>query len=267
MKPSRTTATALACVAAALAAGVASASSQAATLAALQDGKSIVWIDTDQKKVVGMVGLEGGASLIGFDVRPSDGKLYGVTPDGAIVTLDVKTGKWEKKSQLSEKLPQGATFSVDFNPVADRMRVLSSDGMSLRINVEDGKATVDGQLKYAEADANKGKQPRVTAAAYSNSFAGTKETALYDIDVANGTLVKQAPPNDGILNTVGMLGIKLDGPIAFDIWSDGKGANKGWLLAGSKLYMVDLASGAATPVGEIAGLKGKISDIAILPAM
>jgi hypothetical protein len=81
-----------------------------------------------------MAGLDGGASLIGFDVRPSDGKLYGVTPDGAIVSLDVKTGKWEKKSQLSEKLPQGATFSVDFNPVADRMRVLSSDGMSLRIN-------------------------------------------------------------------------------------------------------------------------------------
>ena len=51
--------------------------------------------------------LEGGASLIGFDVRPADGKLYGVTPDGAIVIVDVKTGKWEKKSQLSEKLPAG----------------------------------------------------------------------------------------------------------------------------------------------------------------
>ena len=267
MKLSKTTTTALACVAAALAAGVASASSQAATLAALQDGKSIVWIDTDQKKVVGMAALDGGASLIGFDVRPSDGRLYGVTPDGAIVTLDVKTGKWEKKSQLSEKLPQGATFAIDFNPVADRMRIVSSEGMSLRINVEDGKATVDGQLKYAEADANKGKQPRVTAAAYTNSYAGTKETALYDFDTANGTLVKQAPPNDGILNTVGTLGVKLDGPVAFDIWSDGKGANKGWLLSGGKLYAVDLASGAATSVGDIAGLKGKISDIAILPAM
>ena len=165
-------------------------------------------------------------------MRPADGKLYGVTPDGAIVTIDVKTGKWEKKSQLSEALPKGATFSVDFNPVADRMRILSSTGMSLRINVEDGKATVDGSLKYAEADANKGKQPRVIAGAYSNSFAGTKETALYDIDAANGAYVRQAPPNDGILNTLGKLGAKVDGTVAFDIWSDGKGGNTGWLLAG-----------------------------------
>ena len=180
--------------------------------------------------------LDGGASLVGFDVRPADGKLYGVTPDGAIVTVDVKTGKWEKKSQLSEKLPEGATLLGRLQSGGRPAARLSSDGMSLRINVEDGKATVDGSLKYAEADANKGKQPKVTAAAYSNSFAGTKETALYDIDAANGTLVKQAPPNDGILNTIGKLGMKLDGPVAFDIWSDGKGGNTGWLLAGNKLY-------------------------------
>src|SRR5262245_27533396 len=259
------TLTALGCIAAALAAGTAAGASQAATLAALQDGKSIVWIDTDQKKVIGMVGLDGGASLIGFDVRPADGKLYGVTPQGAIVTVDVKTGKWEKKSQLSEKLPEGATFSVDFNPVADRMRVLSSTGMSYRINVEDGKATVDGALKYADADAMKGMQPKVTAAAYSNSYAGAKETALYDIDVAHGTLVKQAPPNDGILNTIGKLGVKVDGPVAFDIWSDGKGGNTGWLLAGGSLYTVDLATGAAKSFSQVSGLKGRIGDIAILP--
>jgi len=200
-------------------------------------------------------------------VRPADNKLYGVTPDGTIVTIDVRSGKWEKKSQLTEALPKDATFSVDFNPVADRLRVLSSTGMSLRINVEDGKATVDGSLKYAEADANKGKQPKVTAAAYSNSVAGTKETALYDIDAANGTFVRQAPPNDGILNTIGKLGTKVDGSVAFDIWSDGKGGNTGWLLAGDTLHMVDIATGMTKSAGKIAGLKGKIGDIAVLPAM
>jgi hypothetical protein len=248
-------------------ASAAGGASQAAMIAALQDGKSIVWIDTDQMKVTGSVKLDGGASLIGFDVRPADNKLYGVTPDGTIVTIDVRSGKWEKKSQLTEALPKDATFSVDFNPVADRLRVLSSTGMSLRINVEDGKATVDGSLKYAEADANKGKQPKVTAAAYSNSVAGTKETALYDIDAANGTFVRQAPPNDGILNTIGKLGTKVDGSVAFDIWSDGKGGNTGWLLAGDTLHMVDIATGMTKSAGKIAGLKGKIGDIAVLPAM
>ena len=256
-----TVAFALALSAATFAAGAASA----ATLAALRDGNKIVWIDTNTKKVTGSVALAGGARLVGFDVRPSDGKLYGVTPDGAIVVVDPKTGKWEKKSQLSEKLPAGATFAIDFNPVADRMRIISSTGMSLRVNVEDGKAVVDGALKYADADANKGKTPGVTAAGYTNSFAGTKETALYDIDATTGMLLRQAPPNDGILNTVGALGIKISGPIAFDIWSDGKGGNVGWLLAGGKLHTVDLATGAAKAVGPIAGLAGKIGDIAVLP--
>jgi hypothetical protein len=85
-------------------AGLATTAS-AATLALLQDGKTIVWVDTDQKKVVGSVGLAGGATLVGFDVRPADGRLYGVTPDGAIVRVDAKTGTWEKVSQLSEALP------------------------------------------------------------------------------------------------------------------------------------------------------------------
>lgn len=238
----------------------------AATLAALQDGGTLTWIDTDAKKVTGSVKLGGGGTLVGIDVRPADGKLYGLTTDGAIVIIDHRSGKWEKKSQLSEKLPAGANFTVDFNPVADRLRVLGSDGTSLRINVEDGKAIVDGRLRYADADAAKGKQPKVTAGAYINSFAGTKETTLFDIDAGTGTLVRQAPPNDGILNTIGSLGIKIEGSVAFDIWSDGKGGNAAWLLAGGALHTVDLASGGATKVAPIAGLKGRVMDFAVLPA-
>ena len=245
---------------------VSSSAGRAATVAALQDGKTIAMIDTDKKAVTGTVQLSGGATLVGIDVRPSDGKLYGLAADGAIVTIDPTTGKWEKKSQLSEKLADGARFAVDFNPVADRLRVISSTGASLRINVDDGKATVDGALKYADTDANKGKTPKVTAAGYTNSFAGTKETALFDIDTATGMLVKQAPPNDGILNSVGSLGVKVDGPIAFDIMSDGKGGNSAWLLAGGALHSVDLTTGAAKSVGAISGLKGQTWDMAVLPA-
>ena len=137
------------------------------------------------------------------------------------------------------------------------MRVVSSTGMSYRINVDDGKTMVDGSLKYADADAMKGKEPKVTAAAYSNSYAGTKETALYDIDAAHGTLVKQAPPNDGILNTIGKLGVKVDGPVAFDVWSDGKGANTGWLLAGGALYTVELPPAPPSPSARCRASRAK----------
>jgi DNA-binding beta-propeller fold protein YncE len=240
------------------------AAAQAQTVAGLVDGKSIVWIDSKAKKVTGSTEVKG-ATLAGIDVRPADGKLYAVTTAGDIVIVDLKTGGWTKKSTISEKLPEGVMWSVDFNPVADRLRVIGSDGTSLRINVDDGKTIVDGKLKYADADANKGKAPKAVAVAYSNSFAGTKETTLYDIDATAGTLVRQVPPNDGVLNTIGKVEVKFDGPVAFDIWSDGKGGNAAWIVAGGALHMVDLATAKVTTAGPIAGLKGKVSDIAVLP--
>ena len=254
---------ALASLLACLAAGQ---TAQAASIAALQDGKIIVCIDTQQMRVTGTTALAGGASLLGIDVRPADGKLYGLTPEGGVVTLDARSGKWEQKSQLSEKLPSAGSFAVDFNPVADRLRVLTNTGMSYRINVEDGKTTIDGSLKFAEADAHKGMTANVVAAAYANSYAGSKETTLYDIDLGTGALLKQVPPNDGTLNTIAKLGVSLNGPVAFDIAADGKGSNIGWMLAGGTLYAIDLASGQAKSMGQIAGLAGTILDIAILPS-
>ena len=243
-----------------------SSAASAATVAALQDGRTIVWIDTDQKKVTGSVTLADGASLVGFDVRPADGKVYGLAPDGAIVTVDVKTGAWQKVSQLSEVLPKDTGITVDFNPVADRMRVIAANGLNLLVNVADGKATVDGMLKYAPSDVAMNKTPTVAAGGYTNSMAGAKETTLYDVDTTTGTLLKQAPPNDGVLATVGGLGVKITGPMAFDVWSDGMGKSVGWLVTGGTLHTVDLMTGTATAVGPISGLKGLITDIAILPA-
>jgi len=60
--------------------------------------------------------------------------------------------------------------------------------------------------------------------------------------------------------------VKLEGQVAFDVWSDGKGGNAAWLLSGGALHSVDLSTGAATKVGAIAGLKGRITDFAVLAA-
>ena len=240
-------------------------SASAADLAALTGNDTIAIIDTSAMKVTKSMkvsGLDG--TLVGIDVRPADGMLYGLTGAGTVYTIAMD-GKASMKSKLETMLPAGVMAAVDFNPVADRLRVIGSDGTSLRANVDDGKVTKDGSLKYAESDASKGKTPRVVAAAYANSVKGTKETALYDIDGALGALVKQAPPNDGILNTVGTLGTNGD-TMAFDIWSDGT-KNVGWAVANGELWTIDLASGKATRTGKIAGLSGRVSDIAVLPAM
>jgi hypothetical protein len=240
---------------------LAATSAQAGSIIGLVGGKWIVTIDPASRKVIRSFDIKGAANLVGIDARPADGALYGVTNDGWIVTIDMKSGKAMQKSKLSENLKAGTTVTVDFNPVADRLRLMSSDGTNLRVNVDDGKAVVDGSHKYKDGDPNAGKTPKVIAGAYSNSVKGTKATALYNIDATTGTLVTQAPPNDGVLNTVGPLGVSLNGAAAFNIVADGEG-NSAWLANGGSLYSVDLKSGKASLAGKITGLPGKLSDIA-----
>ena len=243
-----------------LAAPIFANAASAASIIGLVDGKTLVWVDPATKKVTGKADIKGATNVVGIDVRPADGVLYAVTADGNIYTLDAKTGAATMKSKISEAV-KGTITVVDFNPAADRLRVITSDGANLRINVDDGKTTVDGTLKYKDGDAQAGKTPKVIAGAYTNS-ANPKPsaTALYDIDEA-GHLLTQAPPNDGILNTVGMLGVKIDGPVAFNIVNKGED-NAAWLVTGGTLYSVDLKSGKASPAGKLEGVTGKLTDIA-----
>jgi len=167
-----------------------------------------------------VTGLTGSETLLGIDFRPKDGLLYGITSAGRIVTIDSATGAASAKTTLSADPADttqpytaiaGTAFAVDFNPVADRLRVIGNLGQSLRINVDSGATTTDGAINRS------GATPAVTAAAYTNSYAGTTATALYDIDAASGSLALQNPPNDGTLANVGMLGLAVSGDLGFDI--------------------------------------------------
>ena len=228
----------------------------------LVDGKSIVTIDPTTRKVVSTVNIRGAGLILGIDVRPADGMLYGVTSDGSVVTIDIRSGQATMKSKLTEAWKRSAATTFDFNPVADRLRLMSAEGVSWRINVDDGKVIVDGSHKFKDGDANAGRTPRIVAGAYTNSFKDTKATTLYNIDAATGSLVTQAPPNDGVLNTVGSLGVPVTGAVAFNIVSTGPDQNAAWLAMGGALYSVDLKSGKATMAGKISGLSGTLTDIA-----
>ncbi|PWT84723.1 MAG: hypothetical protein C5B56_15140 [Proteobacteria bacterium] len=240
----------------------ASGAQAAGWIIGLVDGKSIVTIDPTTRKVATKADIKGAGTILGIDVRPADGMIYGVVSDGGIVTIDAKTGQATTKSKMSEMLKPGVTATVDFNPVADRLRVMGSDGTSLRVNVDDGKAVIDGSHKFKDGDVNAGKTPKVIAGAYTNSWKGTKATALYGIEATTGSLVTQNPPNDGVLNTVGPLGVSFNGPVAFNIVAPGEDQNDGWLATGGTLYKVDLKTGKATMVGKLEGLRGTLNDIA-----
>jgi hypothetical protein len=250
-------------VAALLGSTLVAGAAQAQSVAALVGDDMIAIVDVAGKKVERSMKVSGlSGALVGIDVRPADGMLYGVAADGTVVTIDPASGKASMKSKLDTMLAPGTMATVDFNPVADRLRIIGSDGMNLRANVDDGKVTKDGNLKFAEADMHKGKTPKVVAGAYTNSMKGAKETTLYDID-ATGALVKQAPPNDGVLNSVGMIGMEA-GSAAFDIVTSDM-TSEGWLMSGKTLYKVDLATGKASEVGMIAGVDGTVRDIAAMP--
>lgn len=205
---------------------------------------------------VAVSGVAPGESLVGIDMRPANGALYALGSLGTLYTLDPATGRATRQSMLiaapGDDAPYaalaGTRFAVDFNPVADRLRVVSDTGQNLRINVDTGQAITDGTITPATT--------RVTAAAYTNSFAGTSTTQLFGLDAANGRLVLQAPPNEGVVSAGVPLGVMADTANGFDIDARTSVGYAALRVGGSTaLYTINLTAtgNAATRVGEIAG--------------
>lgn len=243
--------------------GFAIGAAQAATAIALVDGKTLVTFDTETRAASGSVDVSGVDGLAGIDQRPADNLLYGVTLAGEVVTIDTATGAATVKSTLSEKLPSYEGAIVDFNPMADRLRLMATDGTNHRVNVDDGAVTVDGSLAYEDGDMHAGETPAIVAAAYINSFGKPEATAMYDIDATIVGLIQQVSPNDGTLAAIGKLGIDGGSSYAFDIHSTEDLTNTAYLVVDNVLYTVDLQSGAAEEWGSIEGVDGTISDIAV----
>ena len=225
--------------------------------------------------IIDITGVDRSDLLVGIDVRPANGRLYAVGADltgrgdDNLYMINPASGRATKVGAPLVPALDGTSFGVDFNPVADRLRVVSDTGQNLRINPNTaGPATADTELKYAPADRNNGVVPIITAAAYTNNVAGATATRLYDIDFGTDSLVTQAP-NEGRLNTVGELGIVLkDEYVGFDI----RGADGLAFLAALedvanrpdgavRLYTVDLATGATTRLLD--ALPPSIEDIAV----
>lgn len=212
---------------------------------------------------VGITGLQSGERLLGIDFRPATGQLYGLGSSSRLYQVDVLSGvATQVGSGQFSTLLSGQNYGFDFNPTVDRIRVVGSNGQNLRLNpITGGVAAVDGTIVYAAGDANQNVNPMVVGSAYTNNFNGATTTTLYNIDLATGALVTQIPPNNGVLNTVGMLGVSFDSNTGFDI-SSMTGMAFASLNSGNttRLYTINLATGAATLVGDVgAGL----SDMAV----
>ena len=245
---------ALTLAATALAATSLAGTAQAATLHALTSDGKLLMLDSEQRRASRpvMVGKTAGR-VAAIALRPADGKLYGLTDGNQIVVIDPTTGAVTPGAKLDKPLETGPRTTINFNPAVDRLRVIGASGNNYRIHPDTGAVTVDGALKYAPASPNAGAAPRVTAAAYTNHVAGTKETALYTIDTVLGQMNLQAPPNDGVQTAKKDLG-SLPNGIGFDIVADAQGTNTGYMIVGSSLKTLALADLVITDRGKIAGL-------------
>jgi len=242
------------------------AAAHAQSAVALVGNDSLATIDLTSGKVTKTTKVSGAGRLLGIDVRPSNKMLYGVAADGAIVTIDVATGKASKVAQLETMLPGSPQWAiVDFNPAADKLRFMGADGTNLRVDPDSGKVTKDGNLAFEEGDMHKGEKPAIMAAAYTNAYGKPEKTAMYDIDATIGALIQQTKPNDGALKAVGKLGIAGAKTYAFDVATTADGTNTAWLAADNAIYKVALDSGKATMVGKIAGVSEMVRDLAVLP--
>ena len=252
-----------------LAAGILPA--QAEPAVAITSNNRLLFFDTTSPDFVPIdvpiTGIQGGDYFHGIDFRPADGLLYGVANSGGIYRINVATGVATLVSTLTADPSDttnpftglsGNSFGVDFNPVVDRLRVVSDTEQNLRINVLTGAVITDNNLNPGD--------PSVSGAAYSSNFAGATSTTLYVIDSASNTLQIQNPPNNGTLNNVGSLGGDAPAIVGFDISSSTATAFASAVVGGSSnLYRIDLATGLATAVGQIGSRNAQVTDIALAP--
>ncbi|MDW8478275.1 DUF4394 domain-containing protein [Streptomyces scabiei] len=262
------------CAAPALAFGSVPASAGGGGLTAigLTESQRLVEFDVDRPAhawSLGKIsGLAGDSRLVGIDFRVQNGKLYGVGDRGGIYTLDARA-KARKVSQLTVAL-SGTAFGVDFNPAANRLRVVSDTGQNLRHNIDDPAAplttTVDGTLTNPTTPPSTARG--VTGAAYTNNDLSTATaTTLFDLDTMADRISLQSPANAGTLAPTGNLGVDAALDAGFDIYyHPTSGTNRGFAAIATagvhRLYGVNLLTGKATDKGSFPK-KFQVTDLAL----
>ena len=236
---------------------------------------------------VTLYGLAPNERVLGIDYRVAYGVMFALGSSGRVFTVDVDSGALKPVGDTPFALAlEGERFGFDFNPAADRIRIVSDRGQNLRAHPETGALVdfkpdteglqPDGALAFRSDDANAGRTPRVIAAAYTYNNDNEKLTTNFAIDGEFGALVRQGSvegvepvvsPNSGQLSTVGALGVAGISDAHFDI-SDVTNTALATLSTRAAptptLYRIDLATGQASAIGTI-GNGEPLRGIAIEP--
>jgi hypothetical protein len=266
----------------ALLALAAAAPAHAERAAGLVPGPGLALFDTANPSAVTIrpiTGIGPSERVIGIDKRPHTGQLYAVTvPTGVAAnallktySVDPDTGAATFVGSIPGTVPGAADVvsALDFNPAVDRLRVVNVNNENFRINPNNGVLAGDDVNLTFTAPAT----GPIVAAAYDRNVdhTGAPPTTLYEIDRGGNRLVVQGGidgagpggPNGGVVTSIGPLGVSLDAgsDAGLDVSAE-TGVAYATIRSGNvtRLYTVDLATGAATAVG----LLPEVLDVAIL---
>ena len=249
---------------AAVALAVAGAPAMAEPIYGLTDAatSSLVMFDSTTPALLSTIGVVtgvvAGQTLRAIDFRPSDGQLYAVSSNGTaaqLYTVNLATGAATAIGAGFTLAGSNSTrVSIDFNPVANALRVVTGSGQSYRVNANTGALIAQ--------DTSITPSTLIGDVAYTNSVVGATSTTLYAYDFNADTIdtigsVGGTPvsPNSGQLFVVGASGVvAVSAAIGFDI-SGATGLaylsldDQNSQTALSEFYRVDLATGLASLVG------------------
>lgn len=242
----------------------------------------LLTIDSDNPSVIRtlttIVGVRPGYTIVGLDVRPADLKLYALAYNRAstnyqLYTITPGTGAATPIGDTTQTMMLGTgDVAFDFNPVVDRIRVISAQTRNnYRLNPNTGAiAATDAMVAYSPADPNASVVPQIGSAAYSNNYRGTTLTTLFAVDDSVGSIVTINPPNAGTIYTIaGNVYVPTQGDKSSDVdfYYDSADGNFGFMVLNASpslnddLYRVG-ETGAAERVGPI-GFGSQIIDLAV----
>ena len=263
-----------------------------AAVLGLGAANTLVPFDTDTPGTVGtpvtVTNLVGGDTLVGIDYRTSTGQLYGLGSGSRLYRIDagsgaatqVGTGTFMTAAGSAATLT-GTAFGFDFNPVIDRIRVVSNTGQNLVVNPDTAAVTVVAPLAYYAGDAdipqdeNFGTAPNVRAVAYlpTLDIGNGPVTTLYGIDPGTDLLVtigggngENPQPNTGALLTqpTNFLGFAAATQLGFDITPTNDAFVTTSAGGATELYALNLTTGNPTDLGVVGG-GVSLRALAVLP--
>jgi hypothetical protein len=220
---------------------------------------SMITVVTDPSRMIPtdlITGLGANEYLVSVDFSPGP-NLYGLTNLGNLYSVNSSIADTTMLGALHAdaadtsapfSMLSGAAFDLDFDLTgAASLRIVSDTGQNLRLSAMLPPSVItDPTLSSSSAI-------DIVGAAYTNNYIGATSTTLYAIDGTANRLLLESPRNSGQLIPVGPLGVtgKL---VGFDIG----GGNNGLVIAGmqragesfTRVYKIDLATGAATQIGD-----------------